>query len=248
MDINITASFAAELTGNGNINIPALLLKGLGPLDITPEQFVIIVLLLYFRQQQNFFPQARELADLAGLQEKNVQQILANLIEKKLLSIKPRFNVANRVLEEEYSLEPLYQALVSIWAIERKQELVAIKEKLMEDQKQDLVALGRLFEQEFGRPLSAMEMDQIASWIVSEGYEQDLVVEALKRGILRGVRNLKYIDKILLDWRNRGLDSLAKVKAFEEQIARQKLNFKEKNRKEKHHESAPLDNKYEVWS
>ncbi|AVX20828.1 MULTISPECIES: DnaD domain protein [Carboxydocella] len=248
MDINITASFAAELTGNGNISIPALLLKGLGPLDITPEQFLVITLLLYFRQQQNFFPTSQELSELSGLSETTVQQTLATLIEKKLLSIKPKFIVARQALEEEYSLEPLYQALVSIWAIERKQELAAIKQKLLEDQKQDLVALGRLFEQEFGRPLSAMEMDQIANWVITEGYEQDLVVEALKRGILRGVRNLKYIDKILLDWRNRGLDSLAKVKAFEEQIARQKLGGKERIRKEKPVEPAP-DSKYEqVWT
>ncbi len=61
-----------------------------------------------------------------------------------------------------------------------------------------------LFEKELGRTLSPMEYEIIKEWLTNN-YTEELIKEALKEAIYNNVRNLKYIDRILYTWKNKGI-------------------------------------------
>lgn len=66
--------------------------------------------------------------------------------------------------------------------------------------------LFEVFEREFGRQLSTMEYEIINEWL-NTGYSKELIIEALRESIYNGVKSLKYISKILLSWKEKGIKS-----------------------------------------
>jgi DNA replication protein len=64
--------------------------------------------------------------------------------------------------------------------------------------------LFSVFEQEFGRLISPMEVETINVWLDQDGYSEDLILFALKESVFAGKLNFRYINSILADWgRNR---------------------------------------------
>lgn len=59
------------------------------------------------------------------------------------------------------------------------------------------------FEKEFGRTLSPVEYEMINNWI-SSGFSEETIKSALKEAILNGARSMRYIDKILMSWKENG--------------------------------------------
>jgi DnaD/phage-associated family protein len=70
------------------------------------------------------------------------------------------------------------------------------------------------FEQEMGRPLSPLEYDQIIQW--EKDMPPPLVEEALKRAVLMGKRNFKYINSILNEWRLNNIMTMIQVQEYDE--------------------------------
>lgn len=63
-----------------------------------------------------------------------------------------------------------------------------------------------LFEKEFGRTLSPIEMQSILS--LKETFDYELVKLALSEAIKNGVRTLRYIEVILSNWKQAGVKSV----------------------------------------
>ena len=59
------------------------------------------------------------------------------------------------------------------------------------------------FETEFGRSLSPMEYEIINDWL-DKGVSKELIVQALREAIYNGSKSLRYINKILLAWQEKG--------------------------------------------
>ena len=57
-----------------------------------------------------------------------------------------------------------------------------------------------LFENEFGRTLTPFEIDTIRDWI-DTGFSIDLIKSALGEAVRNKVRSIRYVDKILLNYR-----------------------------------------------
>ena len=51
-----------------------------------------------------------------------------------------------------------------------------------------------------------MEVEIIKEWL-HDGNSEELIKEALKEAIYNNARNLKYIDRILFNWRTKGIKS-----------------------------------------
>ena len=86
-------------------------------------------------------------------------------------------------------------------------------------EKPDKTNLFDLFEKQFGRPLSPMEYEIINGW-KEVNFEEELIVLALKEAAYNGVNNLRYIDKILYEWKKKGIRS-------KEDVEREKQAFKQ---------------------
>ena len=57
-----------------------------------------------------------------------------------------------------------------------------------------------MFENEFGRTLTPFEIDTIRDWI-DTGFSIDLIKSALGEAVRNKVRSIRYVDKILLNYR-----------------------------------------------
>ena len=84
-----------------------------------------------------------------------------------------------------------------------------IGEEAKEESKEDIF---RTFERELGRTISPMELEIIDGWLRTL-YKEEFILGALKESIYNGVRNFKYIDRILYEWDKKGFKSMNDVNA-----------------------------------
>lgn len=59
------------------------------------------------------------------------------------------------------------------------------------------------FETEFARPLSSSEMQRLSSWM--DVYDQQMILYALYEAGVYDKRSLDYIERILAEWKRKGL-------------------------------------------
>ncbi|WP_278341151.1 DnaD domain-containing protein, partial [Lactobacillus acetotolerans] len=74
--------------------------------------------------------------------------------------------------------------------------------------------LARQFEIEFGRYLSPIEREEIASWLNVDHYSPEIIKLALREAVLSQAYSLKYVDRILLNWQRHNLKTSAEVEKF----------------------------------
>ena len=83
-------------------------------------------------------------------------------------------------------------ALISQFIMENSKKTKEVKE--------DKDNIYSLFENEFGRPLTPFEIDTIRDWIDS-GYSLEHVKAALGEAIRNKTRSIRYVDRVLLNYR-----------------------------------------------
>ena len=115
------------------------------------------------------------------------------------------------VLEEKVDISLFYEIIFS----------KILNKETKENNEKDLYDN---FEKEFGRTLSPMEYEIINEWIRS-GISEELISEALKEAILNGVKSIRYIDKILLSWKEKGYKSASDVRTSLKRKMRVHLSF-----------------------
>ncbi|MFV0249686.1 MAG: DnaD domain-containing protein [Bacilli bacterium] len=171
----------------GNVSFPKLLLKSYKNLNISCEEFIVLIYIMN-DNSDNFNPKA--IREYLGLTLENVLNIIDSLTSKDIIKIEIR--KINNIREEFINIEFLY----------RKLAYIAMNEKEIELSKKETTIFD-LFEQEFGRTLSPMEYEIINGWL-DASFKEDLIIHALKEATYNGVSNLRYIDKILFEWKKKG--------------------------------------------
>ncbi len=139
-----------------------------------------------------------EIAGRTSFSEEECSSILRSLIQKQLLSIEQK-NQKFQVGNECYSLEPLWEKLFQ-------------KSQPQKDSPAQPENLFPLFEQEFGRPLSPFEIENINIWLDQEEQEPALIKAALREAVLMGKLNFKYIDRILREWKRKGIQTVEQAR------------------------------------
>ncbi len=80
-----------------------------------------------------------------------------------------------------------------------------------EEKPQEEVNLVSIFEEGFGRPLSSIEIEFINTF-KRNGYEDNMIIDALHEAVKAQVLNFRYIEKILENWAEHGVKKKAKPK------------------------------------
>lgn len=213
----ITASFAYDMMQAGYTQVPNLLLQYYRQLGLTDFELLLIIKLMYsIHEEKQPYPQAEELAQSMSASAANIQAGIASLMEKELLIVESDYCSNSKSVQPCLSLQPLYEELVSVWAVKKQQKLMQVQAMLENDIYIDISTVYKSFEKEFGRLLSPMETEKIKSWVVDLGFSTEMLLEALQRAILRGVRNCQYIDRILLEWQKHNLTSMEALDKFEQ--------------------------------
>lgn len=195
---------------DGTISIPTRLIQDYKKLKINESEVMLLIHVHSFIQQGNGFPTPEVLASRMSHSETDCLQMLQSLMKRGFLELQEGKDENNH-FSEVFSLAPLWDKLISV-ACEKKVE----KEVLSKEE--DERTLYQLFEAEFGRPLSPMECELITMWIDQEDYNPSLIKAALMEGVVSGKRNLRYIDRILIEWNKNGVKTVQQAKEYGEKF------------------------------
>ncbi len=169
--------------------IPRILLRNYKKINITEEELVLLICLINIGDKVPYNPSI--FIEEIGMDKYKAMQILNDLSEKNMINIKVENNNSGKKQEYIY-LDFLYLKLFNL----------LLDDENADDTKEN--DIFTLFEQELGRTISPMEVEIIKEWI-HDGYKEELIKEALKEAIYQDVRSLKYIDRILFNWKNKGI-------------------------------------------
>lgn len=184
-------------------SIPTKLLTSYKQIGLSENELVILLHIHRFLQEGIEFPTPAQLSSFVNASEHTCAQTLRTLIQKDVLAIIE--NKSNtHTYSESYSLEPLWEKLFT-------KESYEIKDTKSPEQTNE-GTLFILFEQEFGRPLSPFEIETISIWLDEDQMQPALIKAALREAVLIGTLNFKYIDRILRNWKQKGVQSVEQAR------------------------------------
>lgn len=109
-----------------------------------------------------------------------------------------------------YSIDGLYQQLLELWVFtnsvpagQKRGEQAAQADEAKNSEA--IKKVYAMFEAEFARPLSPLELQKLNAWLITDGWSAAMLAEAVSRAVIHGAFSLAYIDKILLRWRREGI-------------------------------------------
>ena len=181
----------------------SLFIKKALSLKLTLEEFLMIT---YFDNDYNNYLNMEELSKNIGLSLDQCYEVFNSLLSKKLIDVKTSKDIEGRLIEC-VSLDRFYEEISEEEKEQKKSEI-----------KTDIYAE---FETEFGRTITSMEYEIINAWL-SHNYSEELIIGALKEAVYNGVRNLRYIDKILYEWNKKGFKTMKDVNNHLENRERKK--------------------------
>lgn len=222
---NITAAFGTDLQVQGVTSVSNLLLRFYKKIGITDNEMMLIIQLFRLRnEERNLYPSVKLLAESLSSEVENIKEDLENLLQKEILAVTEYYDEEQDVIIKGVDFEPLFEKLSEVWACHKVREIEKtqkILEGLNPKEPGDFRRKGPsdlvlAFEGEFGRPLSPIEVEQIQKWAFE--IEMTLILEALRRAVLMGKHNFKYIDSIILEWVKNNLHTLEAVAEYDRQF------------------------------
>ena len=165
----------AKLVEHQAIDFEKLLLLSYRGLDMTEAEVVILMLVLHLEKMGEEAINPVSLSRYMSLPLKEIDQLVMKLVNRKILSIE----------QSTLSALPLIKKLLT-----SQQE-----QSLQVTQQQKQKSLVAMFEH---------ELETIREW-KQVGYSDEMIYEALKEATLSHVHNMRYINKILIDWAKHGI-------------------------------------------
>lgn len=203
----------------GSVNISGAILANLKQFGLTATETVVLIELFYLKDQGNPFPEPQIIADATGFDTSLIFDTIHQLVAKQFIAI-----VDGSKNATEYSFKPLNQKLNQLLNQQPNTKIDVVNDS-HESKQTELTQRQTLFNdftQEFGRPLSPIELETISNWLNVDKYSTKIVKLALREAVLKQVYSLKYIDRILIAWKKQNITTAAQVEAQREQYEQQK--------------------------
>lgn len=185
-----------ELIKTNDLVIPNILLMNYKELKLNEKELIFMSFLMSNDEEIVFDPTF--FSKKLGFEINETMELISNLNSKQYVDIIVKKE--HDKMKEYLTINAFYEKLVLL--------LMETPEEKEEEQEFEIYSI---IENEFGRPLSSIELEIIGGWINSN-IEESLIKEALKEAVLNGVHNLKYIDKILYDWAKKGYKKSSDVR------------------------------------
>lgn len=192
------------------IPIPDQLITHYKKIGLTEVELMVILQIYRFSYENIIFPTPEQLSDHMTIDEGECANILRRLIQNNYIKIEQVEDEQQR-LTELYCLSPLWEKFIQT-------------EKKNETDEENIGSLFVLFEQEFGRPLSPFEIEIINAWLDEDNISPSLIKAGLREAVLMGKLNFNYIDRILRDWKQKGIHTV-------EEARKSSRSFREHQRK-----------------
>lgn len=191
----------------GNVSISQLFFTHYRALQISDLEAMIVLHLVSFKEMGIDFPTPHEISERMEISDQQVAQHLQRLMQKGFLLIEKSSN--EQMVEEAYVLYPLWERLID--QLER-QESNQHQQRVLNETGE----LFRIFEDEFGRIFTPLEYETISKWLDEDGHTPDVIRQALVEAVLAEKKSLKYIDRILFEWKKKNLKTVQDVRKHSE--------------------------------
>lgn len=170
------------------INWKELLLSNYRNLNLKEEEVLIVFMIDYYLSQNETVITPELLSLKMTYDQQTIDKYLSNLFNKGLVTLED---------DEEGKLKTSLNGLKYILI----SDFLKVQNKPKNDEEiKKEENIFEIFESQFGRPLSFVELETMKKWF-EEKYEEDKILLALKEAVACKKKNIRYIDKILLEWR-----------------------------------------------
>ncbi|NIK12277.1 DnaD domain-containing protein [Alkalibacillus almallahensis] len=187
------------------LSIPSQLLVDYKSLSLNETDVIVIMQIIHIQQTGTLLPTFDQIAQRMTINANEVANVLKKLRNQSLLNIE-HVKDEDGQEQEWYSLSPLFSNLY---------------EQGEPSSREEEGKLFQLFEQEFSRTLSPIEIDTISHWLDDDQFKPALIKAALREAVLMGKLNFRYIDRILNEWKKKGIKSAQDAKQESPQQNRQ---------------------------
>ncbi len=193
-----------NLLKDKDFTIPKLLLKNYKKLNINESELIILVFLI---NNSEYNP--KEIASIMDIKLPLLLEMISQLESKGILKIELK-NI-NGINTEVCNLDNLYEKL----------SLLVIKKEEAKDNK----SIYDVFETELGRTLSPIEYELVGEWLNDN--TEEILKLALREATYNGVSNFRYIDRIIHEWKKKGIKTRDDVIKNNEEFRKNKSEKKQ---------------------
>lgn len=180
-------------------SVPNVLLDHYKELGLSEDETLFLIILLRLKERKTALS-FKNTAKESVYSEKEVKDLVAPLIDKGFMSLN-----CEGLIELDGLIDKSIEAL-SWQAVKAEQKIKKDKKAVKEDKVFSTLYLR--FEQEMGRPLSPIEGEQISYWYHNQEIPVELIEEGLKRAVLLGKYNFRYIEAMLFAWQKQGISTV----------------------------------------
>jgi len=193
-----------NLLKDKDFTIPKLLLKNYKKLNISESELIILIFLI-----NSYEYNPKEIASIMDIKLPLLLEMISQLESKGILKIELK-NI-NGINTEVCNLDNLYEKL----------SLLVIKKEEAKDNK----SIYDVFETELGRTLSPIEYELVGEWLNDN--TEEILKLALREATYNGVSNFRYIDRIIHEWKKKGIKTRDDVIKNNEEFRKNKSEKKQ---------------------
>jgi DNA replication protein len=168
---------------DGNVSISRYLLRNYKRLGLDEKKIMVLIHIISEHERGNKIFDIPMLVEYTTVNNRELFDIVDFLKDKGFIS-------SNMVQEEDGS----YCEYVSLETLVLK---LLADEKATQKSNHELTGLLNKFVQAFSRPVTPVEYQTVLKW-VEEGYTEEQITFALKQALYADVRNVRYVDKVLM--------------------------------------------------
>ncbi len=198
-----------------HISIPSLFFQMYKQIGVTDEEAIFISHILTFQSEGIEFPTPMMMAERTCFDENTLSMMYQRLIQKGLIELNQQTD-SNGILFEKVSVYPIWERILN--KLEQQSFVQEVATTKLDDR-----SIFTLIEQELGRLLSPIEIEKVSMWIDHDGHSPEVIKEA----VLANKMSLRYIDRILFEWKKKQLKTIDQVKMHAEQYRSQSIAAKQ---------------------
>jgi DNA replication protein len=171
------------------VDFTELVIENYRKLDIDETDAIILIKLQKLIDKDIAFISPNKLSESLSISGNTTAKRLDKMIDRGFVSVS-LIKGENGKERESYNLDRVYELILMNDFNERKgiEKEVTIEQEIVE-----------LFESEFKKPLSVLDIQVITKWLNEDNYTKDQIKDALFVAVKARKLNIKYVDGILLN-------------------------------------------------
>lgn len=216
---NVYGGFLQALFLSGSVTIPNFLFDHYIDLGMTDREIVLVIhVLKAINENRANVDCDEQIMRKMAISLEEYKNLVQGLQHKGLLMINAKSKNKKEVNHPYYDFSGLTDQLFELWGIIQYRMMEGSVNQNAKDQEQasssdlSLATLIAIFEEELGRMLTGFECENIEKWLMAS-YSEELIVEALRRGVGAGIRSFRYLDSILREWEKKGIKTKLEAEA-----------------------------------